>query len=98
MKKLLAILLISFTLYASGQQPIDSVQLKKNLSIVFGTEAVLYAGSMSGLYFLWYAGYPQSSFHFYNDNAEWLQMDKAGHAASAYNVGMIGYEALRLAG
>ena len=98
MKKLLAILLISFTLYASGQQPIDSVQLKKNLSIVFGTEAVLYAGSMSGLYFLWYAGYPQSSFHFYNDNAEWLQMDKAGHAASAYNVGMLGYEALRLAG
>ena len=98
MKKILAILLISFTLYASGQQPIDSVQLKKNLSIVFGTEAVLYAGSMSGLYFLWYAGYPQSSFHFYNDNAEWLQMDKAGHAASAYNVGMLGYEALRLAG
>ena len=53
---------------------------------------------MSGLYFLWYAGYEQSAFHFYNDNAEWLQMDKFGHAMSAYHVGLIGYEALRLAG
>lgn len=72
--------------------------IKRNVSIVMGTEAALYAGSMSGLYFLWYAGYEQSPFHFLNDNAEWLQMDKAGHATSAYHVGLIGYEALRLAG
>lgn len=72
--------------------------IKRNVSIVMGTEAALYAGSMSGLYFLWYAGYEQSPFHFFNDNAEWLQMDKAGHATSAYHVGLIGYEALRLAG
>ncbi len=72
--------------------------IKRNVGIVIGTEAALYAGSMSGLYFLWYAGYDQSPFHFYNDNAEWLQMDKFGHAMSSYHVGLIGYEALRLAG
>lgn len=71
---------------------------KRNIGIVLGTEAALYAGSMSGLYYLWYADYEQSPFHFYNDNAEWLQMDKLGHSFSAYYVGHIGYEALRLAG
>ena len=63
-----------------------------------GTEATLYVGSMTGLYYLWYAGYDQSPFHFYNDNAEWLQMDKVGHSTTAYHLGLLGYEALRLAG
>lgn len=88
-------------LTAYRQQPIDNNQqlnVKRNVGIVLGTEAALYVGSMTGLYYLWYAGYPQSSFHFYNDNAEWLQMDKAGHSMSSYHVGLMGYEALRLAG
>ena len=79
-------------------ESISEYELRRNLSIVLGSEAVLYAGSMTGLYYLWYADYPQSSFHFYNDNAEWLQMDKVGHATTAYHIGMLGYEALRLAG
>lgn len=103
MKRILLVLfiLISFTTFSQDNISIsnDSTSaVKRNVGIVMGTEAALYAGSMSGLYFLWYAGYDQSSFHFYNDNAEWLQMDKAGHATSAYHVGLIGYEALRLAG
>lgn len=77
----------------------DSLRnIKKNVSIVLGTEAALYTVGMTGLYYLWYADYPQSSFHFFNDNAEWLQMDKVGHAFSSYQLGLIGYEALRLAG
>lgn len=79
-------------------ESISEYELRRNLSIVLGSEAVLYAGSMTGLYYLWYADYPQSSFHFYNDNAEWLQMDKVGHTTTAYHIGMLGYEALRLAG
>lgn len=71
---------------------------RKNIGIVLGAEAALYTGTMTGLYYLWYADYEQSSFHFYNDNAEWLQMDKIGHSFSAYYVGSLGYEALRLAG
>lgn len=38
---------------------------------------------------MWYAKQPQSSFHFYNDNAEWLQVDKAGHLYSAYQIGRV---------
>jgi len=39
---------------------------------------------MGLLYGLWYRDYPQSSFHFFNDGGEWLQMDKVGHCGSAY--------------
>lgn len=108
MKKTILIILIFLSLNVRSQQPtvyrqqpIDNNQqlnVKRNVGIVLGTEAALYVGSMTGLYYLWYAGYPQSSFHFYNDNAEWLQMDKVGHATSSYHVGLMGYEALRLAG
>lgn len=41
-------------------------------------------GGMGLLYGLWYRDYPQSSFHFFNDGGEWLQMDKVGHCGSAY--------------
>jgi hypothetical protein len=39
-----------------------------------------------GLNYLWYKKFPHSRFHFINDNNEWLQMDKFGHATSAYNL------------
>lgn len=52
----------------------------------------------TGLYFAWYANYPQSSFHFIDDSREWLQMDKMGHAFSAYSLGVLGKEAGNLAG
>jgi hypothetical protein len=31
--------------------------------------------------------YDYPIFHFINDNAEWLQMDKAGHIYSSYHLG-----------
>ncbi len=52
----------------------------------------------AGLYFLWYRKHPRSGFHFFNDNAEWLQMDKAGHATTAYNIGSIQYDLMRWCG
>ncbi|MEJ7675302.1 MAG: hypothetical protein WKF59_22000 [Chitinophagaceae bacterium] len=43
-----------------------------------------YAGILIGLNSAWYSQYPRSNFHFFNDNAEWLQMDKVGHIYGAY--------------
>lgn len=43
-----------------------------------------YAGTMSALYTTWYSDYPLEKFHGFNDNNEWLQMDKVGHAGSVY--------------
>ena len=98
-KAILAILFIFTVLTASAQDTLrNNAKVRRNVKIVLGTEAVLYAASMTGLYFAWYADYPQSKFHFFNDNNEWLLMDKAGHLASSYRIGHFGYSALRLAG
>ena len=98
-KALLAILLIFSVLSASSQDTLrDPAKVKRNVKIVIGTELALYAVSMTGLYFAWYADYPQSNFHFYNDNGEWMQMDKIGHGVTSYLVGSFGYEMLRDAG
>ncbi|MBS1918576.1 MAG: DUF2279 domain-containing protein [Bacteroidetes bacterium] len=42
-----------------------------------------------GLNYLWYKKFPHSRFHLFNDNAEWLNMDKVGHATTAYNIAAI---------
>ncbi|HTQ65426.1 MAG TPA: DUF2279 domain-containing protein [Puia sp.] len=52
----------------------------------------------AGLYFLWYRKHPRSHFHFFNDNNEWLQMDKMGHLTTAYNIGAIQYDLMRWCG
>jgi hypothetical protein len=81
---------------SSAQDPADSSLVNhKLLKGVILTESIASVSSFAGLYFAWYADYPQSSFHFINDNNEWLQMDKMGHATVAYNIGKAGYELLR---
>ena len=62
----------------------------KRLALVLGTETTIYGGLMVGLNSLWYKDFPKSDFHFFNDNNEWLQMDKVGHATTAYYVGKFG--------
>ena len=49
-------------------------------------EGAVYVGGLCALNSLWYKDYPHTSFHSFNDNDEWLQMDKAGHAFSAYQL------------
>lgn len=52
--------------------------------LVGGSIGSIYAGSMVALYSTWYSDYPLGRFHVFNDANEWLQMDKLGHAGSAY--------------
>lgn len=78
-------------------EPSSSVN-KKRLWIVAGGNAVLWTGSFIALNQAWYAGYPRSSFHFFNDNAEWNQMDKAGHVWTSYQVSRGSAEAWKWSG
>jgi hypothetical protein len=78
-------------------KPADSLNIKRK-NTVFITEAVLASGALIGLNQLWYADYPKSDFHFINDNAEWLQMDKVGHFYSSYQIGRFGAEMLEWSG
>ncbi len=49
----------------------------------FGTSA--YTAATIGVSKAWYAQYPRSEFHFFNDNDQWMGMDKAGHFFSTYS-------------
>ena len=61
-------------------------------------QATAYTTTMFGLYHLWYKDYNQTSFHFFNDADEWLQMDKAGHLFSSYYVNNLFYHSFLWAG
>lgn len=71
---------------------------KKRFALVAGTEAVLYAGSLIGLNELWYKDYPRSSMHSFDDNKEWMQMDKIGHLTTSYYVGRVGTQFYKWSG
>jgi hypothetical protein len=58
-------------------------------------EAVVTAAVFTELHFLWYRKFPHSGFHFFNDNGEWLQMDKIGHAFSAYQIAALQSDLMR---
>jgi hypothetical protein len=65
----------------------DSVsnrEYKNRKMVLASTSALVAAGSLLYLNQAWYAEYNTGKFHFFNDNGEWLQMDKAGHAFSTY--------------
>ncbi|MBS1627415.1 MAG: DUF2279 domain-containing protein [Bacteroidetes bacterium] len=75
------------------------IKLNKKRAIVLGaTNVVATVSSMAVLYNAWYKGYPFAPFHFFNDNNEWLQMDKVGHAWSAYNISRITSESFKWVG
>jgi len=71
---------------------IDQKQKNKTIFKLASVNAVLYGGTMFGLYQAWYKNYPQSNFQVFNDWDEWQQMDKLGHVYSAYTMSKIGME------
>ena len=56
----------------------------KRLNLFTTTVVVGYSATLVGLNYLWYADYPRSSFHTFNDIKEWQQIDKAGHTVTPY--------------
>jgi uncharacterized protein YfiM (DUF2279 family) len=69
-------------------QPAAKVNPVRVRGVVIG-ETVLGAAVTLGLNYLWYKKFPHSRFHIFNDNNEWLNMDKAGHATTAYNIAAV---------
>lgn len=56
----------------------------KRFNTALASTSVVYLGSATGLYFMWYKDIPSTSFHFFNDLNEWNQTDKYGHIYTAY--------------
>ena len=69
-------------------QPSKTYNSSRVTGIAIG-ESALATVTTLWLNYLWYKKFPRSKFHFFNDNAEWLNMDKLGHATTAYNIASI---------
>lgn len=84
---------------AAGQ--IDSLNTsfyrQKKVALGVGTGA-LTVGSLFYLNQAWYSEYNTGKFHFFNDNQEWLQMDKAGHVFTNYQMSRLMMQAFDWAG
>lgn len=77
--------------------PSDTLNKPRRNAVVI-TEASLAAVALIGLNQLWYADYDRSNFHTINDNKEWMQMDKLGHAFTSYQLGKHGAQMLNWSG
>lgn len=77
--------------------PADTLD-KKRLTYSIAATGVSFAGMMVVLDQAWYSQFEQGPFQLYNDNDEWLQMDKVGHAWSSYQGARFGDAVLRWSG
>ena len=57
---------------------------KTRLWFVAGGSTATYTASMVMLNKTWYSQYPRTQFHWFKDWDGWMQIDKAGHAWTAY--------------
>ncbi|MEX6686228.1 DUF2279 domain-containing protein [Danxiaibacter flavus] len=80
-----------------AQKPSSGLN-KKRVYTVAAIDAAVLVGTGISLYNTWYSSYPQSDFHFFNDNGEWLQVDKFGHSYTCYTLSRLSAESWRWAG
>ena len=95
----LIILFLFLRLVTFGQS--DSLkppQSKGRKIILASTTGAITIGSLVFLNQAWYSEYNTGKFHFFNDNKEWLQMDKAGHVYTTYQTSRLMMEAFNWAG
>lgn len=64
----------------------ENKQIISRKIVVGGGIGVFYTSSLIALNKAWYKDFARTRFHTFNDGREWLQVDKAGHAWSAYNI------------
>lgn len=83
---------IILTAFAQGDTLVAPNVNAKRLVVVAGANALFYTGSFITLNKAWYAGYEKTRFHFFNDNPEWNQIDKAGHVWTTYQVSRLSKE------
>jgi len=71
---------------------------KSRLWLVSGAHIGLYGGTLLILNETWYKNYPKQGFTSFDDSKEWLQMDKIGHAWSAYTLSLVSTTSWKWAG
>ncbi|MEE4260706.1 MAG: DUF2279 domain-containing protein, partial [Bacteroidales bacterium] len=84
-------LIFSMTLSSQNDTLENDTINKKRLNTVIYGSAAAYTVSMVGLYYIWYKDNLELPFHFIDDSKYWLQIDKVGHATTAYTLSNYAY-------
>ncbi len=98
--KILFSVFFSFLIFFARANSLEDSVLHKTTKkvILCSATAAVAGGSLVYLNQLWYRQYSSGTFHAFDDNNEWLQMDKVGHLFVTYNSGRLMMGAMRWAG
>ncbi len=97
--KNIKIFILAFCLFPLLTFSLDSLSVHKKRKLTLGISSLaLTTGSLIYLNQAWYQQYNTSKFHTFNDNEEWFQMDKCGHAFTTYQTGRLMMNAMEWAG
>lgn len=81
-----ALLFLFYPVSAQSTLADSSSIIRKRLLFVSAANAAFFTGSFIALDRAWYNDFEKTKFHFFNDNPEWNQIDKAGHIWSTYHI------------
>lgn len=95
---ILLVLILFIPLKGFAQDSDSSRVSPQKLRRLATGSALGYGSLLTGLHLLWYKDNPQTGFHFFNDNKQWMQADKAGHIYSTFQLSRAGSEALKWTG
>ncbi|MGC1241609.1 MAG: DUF2279 domain-containing protein [Chryseosolibacter sp.] len=85
--------------YSLRAQTSDSLAVdKKKLRTFIIASAIGYGSGLATLNHVWYKDTRRQSFRLFNDNAEWKQIDKAGHFFASFYMSDLPARALRSCG
>ncbi len=101
-KYLILLVFVNFQLFSQSKfnsflTSSDTLNVQRRNTIAI-SESAFVGLTLIGLNQLWYADFDRSKFHTLNDNDEWLQMDKLGHAFTSYQMGKHGAQLLNWSG
>jgi hypothetical protein len=91
-KYCLSVALLALFLSSARAQDFFKPSTQYNPGRINGTiiaESAIGIAATIGLNYLWYKKFSKTKFHYFNDNNEWLNVDKIGHATTAYNIAAI---------
>lgn len=94
-ESVLVMMLTAAAFCGLGQTQDTTAINQKRLKPFVISAGVGYTTGMFALSRLWYGDSDRESFHFFNDNAEWKQLDKAGHFFTAYHLSRATSQGLR---
>lgn len=90
-----AFVLASICLPAQSDSLAETQFNKKRLTTTAIAGGLTYTATMLALNEAWYKTEDRQPFAFFNDNAEWYQMDKAGHFYAAFHLSLASSNCLR---